>query len=148
MPIRNILVPTDFSPSSQVAFDQALELAKLQGVRLHVLHGYWVYVSLAAPDVRLLPESFMDELKESAKVKLEELEKRAQQAGVACTTHLSPLPPETAILEMAESIPADLIVMGTHGHTGLKHALIGSVAERIVRLSHCAVMTVKASKPV
>jgi nucleotide-binding universal stress UspA family protein len=54
------------------------------------------------------------------------------------------IPPFSAILDLAESLPADLIVMGTQGRTGLKHVLLGSVAERTVRLAPCPVLTVKA----
>jgi nucleotide-binding universal stress UspA family protein len=55
--------------------------------------------------------------------------------------------PSEAILAVAREIGADLIVMGTHGHTGLKHALLGSVAERTVRLAPCSVLTVKEEVP-
>jgi nucleotide-binding universal stress UspA family protein len=59
------------------------------------------------------------------------------------SSEVSPVMPSEAILAISREIGADLIVMGTHGHTGLKHALLGSVAERTIRLAPCSVLTVK-----
>jgi universal stress protein E len=65
--------------------------------------------------------------------------------GIAATPHLSEGPAAPAIVGLAERLGADLIVMGTRGHTGLRHVLLGSVAERTLRHAPCSVMTVKAS---
>jgi len=146
MIIRTMLVPCDFSGYSTLALDQAVELGEKLGAKLVLLHSYWVSVSTVAGDYWVVPPDFRERLREGAGAELEKLRQRAQAAGVACEIRLAASPPVEAILEAAEALPADLIVMGTHGHTGLKHVVLGSTAERIVRLAPCAVLTVKESK--
>jgi nucleotide-binding universal stress UspA family protein len=133
MAIRNILVPTDFSEHSEEALRQAIELARALSARLSLLHSYWFSLSTASPD--LVPADLMDRIREAALAELGKLHERVVQPAVP------------AILCEAEQLPAYLVVMGTHGHTGLKHALLGSVAERVVRLAPCPVLTVKAPRP-
>ena len=64
---------------------------------------------------------------------------------MSATSHLSEVPAASAIVDLAEELGADLIIMGTRGHTGLKHVLLGSVAERTLRHAPCSVLTVKES---
>jgi universal stress protein A len=146
--IRNILVPTDFSAHGRAALDQAVAIAGVFSARVVLLHSYWVSVSTTTSDITamsvMLPTTFIERLREEAQAQLEDLVKIAAKAGVTCESRLTAAPPAQAILDEAHSLPADLIVMGTHGHTGLRHVLLGSVAERIVRLAACPVMTVKA----
>jgi nucleotide-binding universal stress UspA family protein len=144
MPIRNILVPTDFSGHSAVALEQAIELAKQHSATIHLLHSYWVAISVDDPDLLALPDGVVEKLRSAAGAELEQLKKRVLQAGVACESRLVSAPPFRAILEVAASLPADLIAMGTQGLTGVRHVLLGSVAERTVRLAPCPVLTVKA----
>jgi nucleotide-binding universal stress UspA family protein len=144
MTIRQILVPTDFSAYSNAALERATELAKALSARIHLVHSYWVTLSVGTTDLILVPPDFVEKLRVAASSELEQLEKKTAQAGVPCEAHLSGDPAVTAILDLAKSLPADLIAMGTHGHTGLRHLLLGSVAERIVRLAPCPVLTVKA----
>jgi nucleotide-binding universal stress UspA family protein len=145
MPIRTILVPTDFSQHSDAAFERALEVAGSFSAKLVLLHSYWVSISMAA-SIWVVPPEFMDKLAEGARKLLVPLERRAIGDGVRCEVRLTTAPIVDAILEAAESLPADLIAMGTHGHTGLRHAVLGSTAERIVRLAPCPVLTVKVPK--
>ena len=80
----------------------------------------------------------------AAESKLEELPRdESCRRGWRSSSEVSPALPSEAILAAAGEIGADLIVMGTHGHTGLKHVLLGSVAERTIRLAPCSVLTVK-----
>ena len=146
MEIRTILVPIDFSACSSVALDQAIELARQLSARLVLLHSYQVSVPLAPAPYLSIPPAFVETLRKGASAELEQLAKRAAAAGVPCESRVSNDTTVGAILELAESLPADLIVMGTHGHTGLKHVVLGSTAERIVRLAPCPVLTVKAPK--
>ena len=149
MAIRTILVPIDFSACSRAALDQAIDLARLVSARLVLLHSYWVSVSLT-PVSSLswtIPPDFLEKMREGTGAELEQLTKRAAQMGVACESRVSAEPAVSCILELAKTLPADLIVMGTHGHTGLKHIMLGSTAERIVRLAPCAVLTVKVKTP-
>jgi nucleotide-binding universal stress UspA family protein len=141
--IRNILVPTDFSDHSGVAVDYGIQMAKALASKIHFLHAYYVAMPLLTDVPYVLPESVLEKIRKDAGERLAALSRRASQEGVPCETHLSPIHPTAALLELAGSLPADLIVMGTHGFTGLKHVALGSVAERAVRLAPCPVMTVK-----
>jgi nucleotide-binding universal stress UspA family protein len=76
--------------------------------------------------------------------KLAVLIEKVASDGVTATSQLSEFPAASAVLDLAERLGADLIVMGTRGRTGLKHVLLGSVAERTLRHAPCSVLTVKA----
>jgi len=145
MPTRIILVPTDFSEHSALALDRALEMAQALQSRLVLLHSYWVSISMAA-SIWVVPPDFMDKLAEGARNALAPLQQRATAEGVRCEVRLTTSPVVEAILEAAATLPADLIAMGTHGHTGVRHVVLGSTAERIVRLAPCPVLTVKSPK--
>jgi universal stress protein A len=142
--IRTILVPTDFSPHARAGFEHALELANALSARVVLLHSYGVLVSTAPSQMWVVPPDLVERLQDGARTELEPLVKRAAQAGVPCESRMSGSPAVEAILEAAAALPAQLIVMGTQGNTGLKHLLLGSVAERVVRLAPCPVTTVKA----
>ena len=145
IPIRVILVPMDFSSHSDAALDRAVGFAKTFGAKLHLLHSYAVPVHGVMPYDFVVPDGLWDGIRKAAESKLEEFRQRIVSAGVEATSEVSPALPSEAILAAAGEIGADLIVMGTQGHTGLKHILLGSVAERIIRLASCPVLTVKAS---
>jgi len=143
MAIRIILVPTDFSKHSRVALERAIELAKTFSAKIVLLHSYSVRTAMVGVTPMTLPAHFIEQLRKGASAELERVAAEVAAAGVVCEVQLSALPEVDAILEAAEGLPADLIAMGTHGHTGLKHVLLGSVAERVVRLAPCAVLTAK-----
>jgi nucleotide-binding universal stress UspA family protein len=138
-----LLVPLDFSPHSDKALDYALALAHIFGSRIHLLHAYHLPIQVATPDQVIIPRDFWTAVKESAGRKLDKALERVKAAGLEGETHLAELSPAQAITQTAETIGADLIVMGTRGLTGLKHVLLGSVAERTIRAAPCPVMTVK-----
>jgi nucleotide-binding universal stress UspA family protein len=94
----------------------------------------------------VLTGAILDEAREQARRSLEEAARGPSAAGVEVEIHLAHTPAPEAITELARDLAADLIVMGTHGHTGLKHTLLGSVAERTLRTSPCSVLTVKAAQ--
>jgi nucleotide-binding universal stress UspA family protein len=142
-PVRVILVPLDFSPQSAAALDRAVDFAKVFGAKIHLLHSYAVPVRGVMPYDFAVPDGVWDGIREAAGGKLEEFRQRVVSAGVETSSEVSPAMPSEAILAAADRIDADLIVMGTHGHTGLKHVLLGSVAERTIRLASCSVLTVK-----
>lgn len=143
-PIRTILVPVDFSEYSQAAFDAAIDLAKELGAKLHLLHCYQINVGGVSPYGVVLPQNLDREIRDAAQAKLSEWEEKAKAAGVEAGTSVTPLFPSEAIASVAEDIGADLVVMGTRGLSGLKHVLLGSVAERTIRTAPCPVLTVKA----
>ena len=147
MNVKTILVPTDFSADAEKALSTATELAKLFGARIVVLHAYHVDIPVVSPMAGgyALPQGFYEDLRSQATAQVEKLAKEAAAEGIEATGIALQDPAAGAIAAQAESLPADLIVMGTRGLTGLKHVVLGSVAERVVRTAPCPVLTVKAA---
>jgi nucleotide-binding universal stress UspA family protein len=140
-PFHHILVATDFSAPSAAAWKRALSLARASGARLLVVH---VVPSLAqAQTVRWAYRELEAEMLADARRRLKRLVGQAGKAGVrAGSLLLSGAPVHEAVRRAARAKKADLIVVGTHGRTGLGGALIGSVAARIVATAPCPVLTV------
>jgi len=151
MKIETLLVPMDFSVHSKKALQYAIHLARSLGAKLHLLHCYGIDMLQAfpydPPYLTNLPPDFDERVREAAENKLEKFRAEAEAQGVAAEIHLSRSFPSDAILQTAEELDADMIVMGTRGLTGLKHVLLGSVAERAIRIAPCPVVTVKADDP-
>ncbi len=144
MEIRKILVPTDFSSCADAALERAAELAKLTNAEIHVLHAYALPTPAPIVGIPLvIPEEFYAQVRDATKKGVDQRVGRAAAQGLKVAGSVVCDTPARAILDAAAKLQADLIVMGTHGHTGLKHVLLGSVAERTVRLASCPVMTVK-----
>ncbi len=141
--VSKILVPVDFSSGSQHAVDAAIGLAKSFDAEVHLLHCYQVTPATLTPYGIVVPETFERDLREAAKKKLDEEKERVEAEGVRVAEHLSPHFPTEEIPALAERLDADLVVMGTRGLTGLKHVLLGSVAERTVQVAPCPVLTVR-----
>lgn len=141
--IQTILHPTDFSERSENAFQLACALTRDYGARLVVLHvvaplSPFAYgEGLPPPDPTIL-------LRE-AKDHLERLE--VPGADARAERRLEKGDPAAEILRVAQEIDASLIVLGTHGRTGLGRLLMGSVAEQVVRKAACPVLTVTAPFP-
>ncbi|MBW2267387.1 MAG: universal stress protein [Deltaproteobacteria bacterium] len=142
-----ILVPTDFSDDASRALETAIQLAKLQSGRIVLLHAYPIDLPITYPGFSggaLVPDEFYRELRTQADAHVAQAAQEAARSGVSVTGKAVTSPASAAIIAEAEHLPADLIVMGTRGRTGLKHILLGSVAERVVREAPCPVLTVKA----
>jgi nucleotide-binding universal stress UspA family protein len=146
MRIDRILVAIDFSPHSDKALKYAIGLAKSLDAKLHLVHAYHVALPVGPPNQVAVPPQFWTDIREAADRRLQETLRSAQAEGVECEGHLTALSPAPAIAETADEIDADLIVMGTRGNTGLKHVLLGSVAERTLRLAQIPVLTVKVDE--
>ncbi len=142
---RKILVPVDFSTHSQRALQTAIELAKAFGAKLHLLHCYQINVGAISPYGLVIPESFDRDIREAATKQLEQWRDKVTAQKIEVESEVSPLFPSEAIASTAERISADLIVMGTRGLSGIKHVMLGSVAERTVRIAPCPVLTLKAT---
>ncbi len=142
---KRILVATDFSEPAGRALDAALALAKRTGAELHLVHALEVALPLFEPYAVVLPADWVGEARRLAQAKLEQAHALVSAAGLSGTTHLGDVPAAHSIAERARSLGADLVVVGTHGHTGLKHVLLGSVAERTVEYAPCAVWTAKGA---
>jgi universal stress protein A len=137
LPIRTILHPTDFSERSAAAFRLACALARDYDAWLIALHVMPSEVVYAEGVVLPTPQGYRLEMLD----KLEEM--RAEGPGVRIETRLAEGNPAEQINRLAAEVPCDLIVMGTHGRTGLGRLLMGSVAEQVVRKAPCPVLTVK-----
>jgi len=142
LPVHAILHPTDFSEYSAHALRMACALARDYGARLVLLHvaapptiGY--AEGVIPPDTEYYTEGLRDQL-----ARLD-----VPAVGIQPERRLAEGDPVSEILRVAREINADLIVMGTHGRTGLSRLLMGSVAELVVRRSSCPVLTVKTPFP-
>jgi nucleotide-binding universal stress UspA family protein len=142
---KTILVPTDFEPASDAAIETAIQLATAFGGSIRLVNSYEIPMGVSlgpavAPFVNYTPmlekisREALDAQAGKYKMKFERID-TVLRCGV----------PWREILAAAEEDHADTIVMGTHGRHGLPHALLGSVAEKVVRLSPIPVMTVRAA---
>ena len=145
--LKSILVPTDFSKQSQSAIRYGVEFALKFGAKLHVLH--------AVQDVaNFLPElgfinpaaalSNIEPMLQSASKSMEEFLKPYKNQGVEFVTHCLQGNPLDEIILLAKEENIDLIILGTHGHTGLAHLFLGSLAETLVRQSPCPVLSLRS----
>jgi nucleotide-binding universal stress UspA family protein len=140
--IRHLLCPTDFSDASRHALEQAAALAKWSGARITILH-------VAAPMSDVLPGLAMptahgDLVADSDALRRRALEESAAftAANIAVEVRVSVGRPWREIVEEADRLEADLIVLGTHGASGFQHLLLGSVTEKVLRAAHRPVLTV------
>jgi len=140
---RRLLVAEDFSEHAAAALDTAISLARELGARVEVVHVYQRPVELLTPYEIALPESVVTEVRNAASERLRGSIEKVRAAGVQGEAHLREGPPAASIVQLAAELPADLIVLGTRGLTGFKHALLGSVAERTLRTAPCPVLAVK-----
>jgi nucleotide-binding universal stress UspA family protein len=143
--IRRILHPSDFSRASGAAFSKAVELAKTNSAELLVVH-------VLAPILPMLADGYVspkvyEDLVASArgygKKNLDALVAKAKKAGGRATSVLLEGVAHAQIARTARRLRADLVVVGTHGRTGLAKLFLGSVAGRLVAIASCPVMTVR-----
>lgn len=149
MTIKRVLVPVDFSRDSLAALDYALEFTKpfeAEVVLLHVIEP--VYYATPAdlyatsPNLALL----LEEQRRAAQAQLEKLVQKIAGTRRKVRALLKSGAPAQVIAETAQKPKADLIIMATHGRTGLAHVLLGSVTERVLRIASCPVLVVRAPK--
>lgn len=138
LPIRTILHATDFSTHSRYAFQMACALARDYEARLVVVH-------VLTPPVVIYGEGFVpadpEEYQDQAREKLEHM--AAREPSIHVEQRLVEGDAATEIMRVSKEIGSDLIVMGTHGRTGLGRFFMGSVSEQVLRRSTCPVLTVK-----
>ena len=144
MRLRRILHPTDFSPASRRAFAEAIALAKSTRARLLVLHVQSTIVPMVEPyAAATVYEDVQRAGRVWAKKQLDRLVDRARRAGARAEALLMEGAPSETIVRAARARRADMIVVGTHGRTGLAKFLVGSVASRVVATATCPVLTVR-----
>lgn len=135
---KNILVPTDFDEHWTRAFDAAVSLAQKFEGRITLLHVYQIPPSIYSSDLAWPTE----QLAAAAKTSLAEAIAKAKQLYPTTESLLEVGSPGETIVSVANKHHADLIVMATHGRRGIARALLGSVTEKVVRLSHVPVLTI------
>ena len=139
--IKKILVPTDFSSAAKNALAYASDIAKQFGAKITVLH---VVEPMPTSDFSAYPLALpLDEMLKENKRSLDRFARHELDEKLLQGTRLSVGRPFREITAAARSLNADLIIIATHGHTGLAHAILGSTAERVVRYSPCPVLTVR-----
>ena len=149
--ITRILVPTDFSVAADAALDFAKTIAATFGASLHLVHVFedpFVPGAFGVDTYAPIPPATRAALFDDAKARLGHRLPPADQARFHGTTEIVTGISAPAIVEYARENSIDLIVMGTHGRTGMAHLFIGSVAERVVRTAECPVLTVHQDRQV
>ena len=141
--IQTILVPTDFGETSDHALEAALDLAKALQAKVHVLHVYQIPV-YGFPDGAFVPgPEIAAKISESSERGLAATLDRFKDRGIPLSKSLRTGAAHEEIVACAKELPAQVIVMGTHGRGALAHALLGSVTERVVRTSPIPVLTIR-----
>jgi nucleotide-binding universal stress UspA family protein len=143
--IQRILLPTDFSTNSDTATRYACELATRFDAELHLLHSLDIQAVATTPNFVMalnLPQ-YIKESKVAAETKLTKILDPQWSAGRKVIHAILEESPKVEIVRYARNRDIDLIVLSTHGRTGLAHVLIGSVAENVVRTAPCPVLTVR-----
>lgn len=141
MEIKRILAPVDFSDYSEKALNWAATIAEQWSSQVYLCHiiPQPSYPSMIGGDDLA---KFETGLQSAAETQLQDLVSKLQNKNVQATIRISLGEPFNDICRIAEEERIDLIIMGTHGRTGLSHALLGSVAERVVRHAPCPVLVV------
>jgi nucleotide-binding universal stress UspA family protein len=145
--VERILYPYDFSELSRSALEPVRFFASLFGAEVHVFHVvFQEYLTVPSfpPEGALTPELAVlwQEAEQRARSEVESFAAR-ELAGLPASTDVVVGRPVPSIVEKARELPADLVILATHGRSGLGHALLGSVAERVVRKAPCSILTVR-----
>ena len=143
--IQHILVPVDFSENTPAVLEWAAHLAAEHGSRVTLLHAYHLPVEFQQLEGAYLPPDFWQSVRSEAETTLGGYAETLSRKGVRVEIAVCEGYAATVIIEEAAQRRADLIVIGTHGRSGLKHLLLGSIAERVVQKAPCPVLTVKAA---
>ena len=140
----NILVPIDFSDLSEAALDYAVKLAGRLDAKVHLLHVIGI-PAMGVPELGVaMTSSVIDSLVVDTQRELDRLADARRALAPIGEVIISTGDARDAIVHTCEQVKADLIVMGTHGRRGVRRALLGSVAETVVRTAPCAVLTLRA----
>jgi nucleotide-binding universal stress UspA family protein len=145
MTAKHILVPTDFSEYADHALDYAIALAQKLRARLTLLHIIQLTPMTMGDMYGYSLEADLEAMESEAQRQMQALLNRVHQEGLESETAIVQGVPFQMIVDMAESQDIDLIVMGTHGRAGLTHALMGSVAEKVVRMAPCPVLVTRGT---
>jgi nucleotide-binding universal stress UspA family protein len=145
---RRILVPVDGSETAECGLQEALGLAKVCGASLVLLHVVEYYPMMMEMATSTTWEQVSSDLREHGRRVLERAHDAATAAGLASESHLEDAAAARVcdvIVDQAREHRCDLVVMGTHGRRGVQHAIIGSDAERVIRMSPVPLLLVKST---
>jgi nucleotide-binding universal stress UspA family protein len=148
MPTRKILVGTDFSNEAGIALEQAVAIGRRHGAEIVLVNACSIPDQPGENDTGIGAkfERQMRQHMQDSRDRLEELRARHNSASAPLSHAVIDGFPDTAVANLASEISADLVVVGTHGRTGFRRFLLGSVAERVVRLSETNVLVARARR--
>jgi len=149
---KTLLVPVDFSDGSARATEVAVDLAKSLGAELLLVTVF--DLPMYAASMGVVPggtaiaaiNDVMEKVREGTEGELTKLASELSKRGLSVRHRLAEGVPAAAIVSLAEDEDAAMIVMGTHGRTGIERLVIGSVAEKVLRMASCPVLTVPLGK--
>jgi nucleotide-binding universal stress UspA family protein len=147
MTTQHILVPVDFSEYAEQALEDAIGLASKLPAHLTLLHVIHMVPLGIVDGGATLPQSYLQALEAEAQHRMEAYRQRVQAAGLEGAVIMVHGVPFQSIVDTARDQNVDLIVIGTHGRTGLAHVFLGSVAEKVVRLAPCPVLVTRRTAP-
>ncbi len=145
MTAQHILVPIDFSADADQALAYAMELAQTLQARLTLLHVIHLTPMTMGDMFSSSLEAYLNTMEIEAHKHMQALLARVHHEGLEGETSIVQGVPFQSIVDRAANEDVDLIVMGTHGRTGLTHALMGSVAEKVMRLARCPVLVTRGT---
>lgn len=143
--VDKILLPTDFSEHGKYAVPWAVDMAQKYGAELHVIHVFdegafeAFYFNYAGET-----EEYFEKVRRGFQEEVDNYLADFDTDGLSIVPVLSNGNPFVEVVKYAKENGVDIIVMGTHGRTGMAHALLGSIAEKVVRKAHCPVLTVRS----
>ncbi|HHS50004.1 MAG TPA: universal stress protein [candidate division Zixibacteria bacterium] len=145
MEIRNILLPTDFSEQSEVAVPFAIDLARRYHAKLHILHVFDenAFDPAFFSTAHDIAEEFFSRVREGFEAEVDSYLEKYDTSGVGIVTALANGSAFAEIIKYARANTIDMIVMATHGRTGLASVLLGNVTEKVVHKANCPVLTVR-----
>lgn len=152
MAITRILMPVDYSETSKEAVAYACYVARQLGAALDVVHVWdqpnYVPETVVVNRPGQAAKSLGEMIRENAEAEMTEFLAACKIAEeIEVSHHLESGEPASTILRVADKTGAQLVIVGTHGRTGVRHLLLGSIAEKLVRLSHVPVLTVPPPEP-
>jgi nucleotide-binding universal stress UspA family protein len=142
--VRRVLVPVDFSDSARPIVEYACGIAKDRGAAVSLLHVVTTPSSaFDSPKGAVANPKVVAEFRSAAEKELDPLVALVKKAGVPVESKVLLGAPAREIVRFAKESKADLVVVGTHGRSGMRHVFLGSVAENVVRLCPCPVITLR-----
>ena len=140
---RNVLLATDFSAAARAAAEHAVAVASASEAELHLLHVIEEFSYWESFNRKHFPsQEVFEELESNARIALADLA-QDEELGARALTHVRHGKPFLEIIRAARELEADVLVIGSHGQSGLSETLFGSTAEKVVRKAPCAVLVVR-----